>query len=203
MHKQSLLLVLGLAACGPATEASSPEGTSSASADAPASATPEASAAPSTDASAAAPATAAPSASAAIKPEPPKTKAFALADFKVPLAIELPEDAKIEKSESKDGLGGALVDSKTVSLRVFKADAKVATPAAAKATLQKLKVKAVSKFLKEEADLLVYVRGESEIEGMLFKKEGGVTYVCQTRGSATKEEEIAASLSACRTLKKP
>lgn len=199
MNKLPLALLLSLAACGPATDASSPEATVTTSADA--ATAPDASAA-ATAAATTAP-TAAPSTSAAAKPEPPKTKSFALAEFKVPLAIELPEDAKLAKSESKDGLGGAMVDSQTVNLRIFKADAKVATPAAAKATLQKLARKPASKFLKEEADILVYVRGESDVEAIVWKKEAGVTYVCQTRGSATKEEELAASLAACRTLKKP
>jgi hypothetical protein len=191
-------LALALAGCGPTTKPSSPTGTLSAepaaseTAAAPADSSAPSAAAPSTATAAAAP--------SADSPKP--TKSFALSAHGLPLAIDLPEDAEVGKSQSKDGLGGATIDAKGISLRIMKANAKVTTVAAAKTTLQKLAHRPATKFLKEEAALLVYERGEGDVYFMTWKKVGGVTYVCQTLGGASNEGELGAAIAACGTLKK-
>jgi hypothetical protein len=198
------LLTIGLVACGPSSQEDPNTATDEATAAATATATadmppPEETAAPATTATATATATAeAPKADA-----PKPTKSFALAEFKLPLTIDLPEDAKVEASKSKDGLGGATVDAKDVSIRISKADARIATVAAAKATLQKLKVGAAKSFVKEEADLLVYTIGDgSSYEFLVLSKQAGVTYGCQSLGSEPSEAKLQAAITACRSLKK-
>lgn len=149
--------------------------------------------------------TAAPAAEPAppAKPEPPALKPFALAEYKLPLVIDLPSDAKLEASASKDKLGGVNIDATNVELRVMRADAKLASVATAKATLQKLAYKPVTKFVKEEANLLVYERGAADNLGfVLLVKEGGVLYACQQSDGAKSEAELEQAIAACRSLKK-
>ncbi len=197
MKAQRVIALCLLVGCGPSTKSNSP-GLSTAQATASAKIDP-----PQPSATASAVETSAPSATAsAATPPPPATKSFSLSEFKLPLSIELPVDAQIAASDSKDGLGGATIDAKTVSVRVLKADARIVSPAAAKATLQKLKFKPASKFLKEEPDLLVYERGEKDVNVLFLSKQGGVTYACQSLGGASTEAELAPAMAACKTLKK-
>lgn len=193
-----LSLLLVLSACGgPTSEPVAP----ATPADTPA-ATQDATPAPTQTASAAptAAATAEPQAPKAEAPKPPKT--FSLAEHKLPLSIDLPEEAKIEASNSKDGLGGVTVDAGKISLRIAKTNAKLGSIAAAKKTLQSLKFKPVTKFAKEEADLLVFERGAGDLGFLLLVKQGGVTYACQSLGGEASEAALDPALAACRTLKK-
>jgi len=198
---RALALALVLAGCGPTTKPSSPDGTHSADPVGPATAdvvaTDAASAASSASPSSATTASAAPSSDT-----PKPTKSFVLSAQGLPLAIDLPEDAEVGKSQSKDGLGGATIDAKNISLRITKANAKVNTVAAAKAMLQKLAHRPATRFLKEEAALLVYERGEGDVYFMAWKKAGAVTYVCQSLGGASNEDALSAAVAACATLKK-
>jgi hypothetical protein len=194
-------LALLLVGCGATTKSSSPDGTHSAEPAGPTSSDvvpgDAASAAPSAAASSAATASAVPSSDT-----PKPTKSFVLSEHGLPLAIDLPEDAEVGRSQSKDGLGGATIDAKNISLRITKANAKVSTVAAAKATLQKLAHRPATKFLKEEAALLVYERGEGDVYFMAWKKAGAVTYVCQSLGGVSNEDALSSAVAACGTLKK-
>jgi hypothetical protein len=165
-------------------------------------------------ATAAAVASAAPSAVAASEPTatattepttpaPKPNKTFSLVEHKLPLSIELPEDAKIEASQSKDGLGGARISSyPTVSLRILKADARLASIPTAKATLKKI-INPAKTFRKEEKDLLVYDReGDDDVYFLMLVKIGGVTYSCQDLGGEPDEAALEPGIAACRSLKK-
>lgn len=192
-----------LVACGSNPEASTPEGSSEASGSSAAAevSAPVPDAPPAATASSVAPATTISTAAANDAPAPAKTKRLTLADAGLPLSLEAPEDAKVEKSSSKDGLGGARIESSSLSVRVMKADARLSTTAAAKATLQKM-VKPARSFSKEEKDLLVYTRGESDFAFVVLKKIGAVTYACQSLGGANTEAELERAIAACRSLDK-
>lgn len=191
-----LSLLLVLSACGgPAEGPVAPAKPVDAPAD-----TQEATPAPAPTQTASAAPTAAAQAPEVVAPPPPKT--FSLAEHKLPLSIDLPEGAKIEASTSRDGLGGVTVDAPKISLRIAKANAKLASIAAAKKTLQSLKFKPVTKFKKEEADLLVFERGEGDLGFLLLVKQGGGTYACQSLGGEASESALDPALAACRTLKK-
>ena len=153
------------------------------------------------------PAETTPSASASVKAsaEPAKvaTKPFALAEFKLPLSIELAETAKLEKNESKDKLGGVNIDGAAgaFGVRVFAAPGDMATAAGIKAKLTKM-VRPAEKFLKEEADLLVYVRKGGGIEFLTRTTIAGKVYLCQARDEADAAEKLEPVIAACKTLKK-
>ncbi len=134
----------------------------------------------------------------------PQTKVFSLQEFKLPLTIEAPVDTKVTASASKDKLGGALLSSydNNVSLRVMKADARIATPASAKVTLGKLAYLPAKTFLKEKVDLLVYERSDEEVYFLNWVKVAGVTYTCQSMGGAESEAELENALHVCKTIKK-
>jgi hypothetical protein len=132
-------------------------------------------------------------------PAPKAIKTISLSEQKLALSIDLPEDAKLEESRSKDKLGGAMIDALNIDLRVMKADARLATIPAAKASLQKM-VRPAKSFHKEEKDLLVYDRGGDDREFVLLVKVAGVTYSCQ--GRAASEALLEPGITACRSLKK-
>lgn len=62
-------------------------------------------------------------------------------------------------------------------------------------------VKPAKRFWKEAKDLLVYERGESELDFVMLLKVGGVTFACQSMGGEKTEALLEPSLAACRTLK--
>lgn len=196
-----LISSLVAAGCGPTQtqtqEAGQPETSSAATAaadlpEAPPSATPAESAAPAT-------------ASAKASAEPPKaaTKVFPLAEYKLPLSIELAETAKLEKNESKDKLGGVNIDGAVGSfgVRVFAAPGDMTTAAGIKAKLTKM-LRPAEKFLKEEADLLVYERKGGGVEFVAKVTVAGKAYLCQARDEADAAEKLEPVIAACKTLKK-
>jgi hypothetical protein len=132
---------------------------------------------------------------------PKPTKLFALAEFKLPLSIELPEDATVEASKSKDNLGGVSIKKDRLRLRVMRADARLATTAAAKVSLQKKVMGAAQTFVREEPDLFVYTMKNGFLSFIVLTKVGGVMYACDGP-DAEKEEELAPAIAACRTIKK-
>ena len=152
-------------------------------------------------ASAAPTAPAAPASAAPPAPAPPTIKTRALTDFKLPLAIDIPESAALSEAKSKDNLGGVFIDSPTVQLRVMPAPAAWTTVKGMKAALTKLAHRPVKQFVREDGDLIVYDRGE-ELDFVLRVPVAGKTYLCQSRVGTTKAEELEPSIQACRTLAK-
>jgi hypothetical protein len=139
----------------------------------------------------------APSASAA--PPAAAKKIVSLTDFKLPLTIEGSATAKASKSESKDGLGGAVVDDVTPgeSVRIM---ASADSMAGLKAKLKKLAHKPAKSFVREDADVLVFQRGDDDFEAIVRVSVKGATYLCQELGSAKSAEALEPVIAACKTI---
>lgn len=122
------------------------------------------------------------------KQGPPKP--VSLATYKLPLSIDLPPDAEINDlgNEVTISVGDSL-------LRVGNAAPGESTIAAAKAT-QDASFK--TDYLKQEADLLLWQRGDKEREFLVLAKHAGKTYAC--KGIAP-NASVDAEIARCKSLK--